>query len=732
MRLKLTIFLSAVVVALGLLLGTSVAQAEPIINIDVDTATGIQNLEVNGEFYNVEFLSISATDLYGSVYDFTDIDSARNAKDAVNSALNFDNRATKVGPSSAEGIIDYGIGYPETIGPNGLPSNVHNGSYSEQIGQMWWDSDFDFWILEDAHMYADFTIAGDPPDPVTIGGSATGLLGSGLVLQNNGRDDESIDADGVFTFDTPLTPGNSYNVTVAINPTDPAQSCIVEFGSGEVPPEGVTDVAVTCVDVPDPVTIGGNVTGLLGDGLVLQNNGKDDESIDADGVFTFDTPRTPGSLYDVTVATNPTSPAQTCSVDNSGGTVPLEDVTNVTVTCAEAVLGDLIKVAAEGQALPNGTFLKEILLDGGVAINIEGQVAFAGRKDDGIDAVFTQDKLVVQEGETLPDNNVLVNFSNQGELAINAGNSGDLVAFHGQDGNGEDGVWTQDGLVVLEGATVGHDGSTTLNEISDEGKVAINYFNQVAFHGKSRIEPDKGGGFERLRTVFISDGVETLAAALEGFPLPVDDAVVEEIKEVGGVAINLFGQVAFHGDMVDLGAPFKAVFTSDEMVAAVDGNTLGDGATILVDINEFGGVAINLFGQVAFHGDGVDPERGSETVKAVFTQDEMVVAEGDILPDGTLVEEINVNGGVAINVFGDVAFHGRTGGVKAVFTQNGLVAKVGDNLNDGTTLDEIWDIAGVAINPYDRQVAFHGKVGTTNAVFVGEAPVVVPAADGDE
>ena len=82
---------------------------------------------------------------------------------------------------------------------------------------------------------------------------------------------------------------------------------------------------------------------------------------------------------------------------------------------------------------------------------------------------------------------------------------------------------------------------------------------------------------------------------------------------------------------------------------------------------------------------------------------------------------------MAINDFGDVAFHGRTGGIKAVFTQNGLVAKVGDNLAGGTTLNEIWANGGVAINPYDRQVAFHGQVGSADAsadaVFVGLAPL---------
>ena len=114
----------------------------------------------------------------------------------------------------------------------------------------------------------------------------------------------------------------------------------------------------------------------------------------------------------------------------------------------------------------------------------------------------------------------------------------------------------------------------------------------------------------------------------------------------------------------------------------------------------------------------------------VLTQAGVVVKEGDTLPDGTTVDEINVHSGVAINVYGDVVFHGRTGGVKAVFTQNGLVAKVGVTLADGTTtLKEIWEDAGVAINPYGFEVAFHGGVDKldnpgvlVDAVFVGLAP----------
>jgi hypothetical protein len=111
----------------------------------------------------------------------------------------------------------------------------------------------------------------------------------------------------------------------------------------------------------------------------------------------------------------------------------------------------------------------------------------------------------------------------------------------------------------------------------------------------------------------------------------------------------------------------------------------------------------------------------------LFTQDGVVVKEGDTLDDGTIVEEISDIGGVAINEFGEVAFHGRTGGFEAVFTQYRVVAKEGDNLADGsTTLDEIDDAGGVAINAFG-EVAFHGKSNGSDAVFM--SGVSLPPSD---
>ena len=90
---------------------------------------------------------------------------------------------------------------------------------------------------------------------------------------------------------------------------------------------------------------------------------------------------------------------------------------------------------------------------------------------------------------------------------------------------------------------------------------------------------------------------------------------------------------------------------------------------------------------------------------------------------------------MAINIDGQVAFGGRDGdGTDAVFIQDGRIAKEGDTMRDGTILQEISENGGVAINPYGRQVAFHGQIGTTDEVFVGLAPVppvIVPPAEDE-
>lgn len=169
----------------------------------------------------------------------------------------------------------------------------------------------------------------------SLGGTVSGLVGSGLVLQNNGGNDLAVAGDGPITFTGSLPDGAAYEVTVLTQPADPAQTCIVSNGTGTIVAADVTNVSVTC----DAVETGsffvrGNVSGLAGSGLVLQNNAGDDLAISMDGPFAFATTVASGSTYEVSVLTQPSDPAQTCSVSSGGGVMGAADVTNVRVSCA--------------------------------------------------------------------------------------------------------------------------------------------------------------------------------------------------------------------------------------------------------------------------------------------------------------------------------------------------------------------------------------------------------------
>src|SRR5207247_905222 len=83
----------------------------------------------------------------------------------------------------------------------------------------------------------------------TIGGTVSGLSGTGLVLQNNGGSNLNVNANAnTFTFATALTAGSNYSVTVSTQPTAPSQTCAVANGSGTVGSVNVTSVSVTCRD----------------------------------------------------------------------------------------------------------------------------------------------------------------------------------------------------------------------------------------------------------------------------------------------------------------------------------------------------------------------------------------------------------------------------------------------------------------------------------------------------
>ncbi|MES0490186.1 MAG: Ig-like domain-containing protein [Leptospirales bacterium] len=84
--------------------------------------------------------------------------------------------------------------------------------------------------------------------PVSV--TATGVSGTGLILQNNGGDNLAINANSTFVFATSVLDNTTYNVTLASNPTMPYQECSLTNASGTINAAGVSNVAVNCVTKP--------------------------------------------------------------------------------------------------------------------------------------------------------------------------------------------------------------------------------------------------------------------------------------------------------------------------------------------------------------------------------------------------------------------------------------------------------------------------------------------------
>lgn len=213
------------------------------------------------------------------------------------------------------------------------------------------------------------TSSGSPgPSVYSIGGTVSGLAGTGLVLQDNGGNNLSISTNGTFTFAGTLNSGTAYSVTILTQPSNPVQTCVVTSGSGTAT-SNVTSVQVTC---PPVYTIGGTISGLTGAGLVLQDNGGDNLSTLSNGSFTFPTPLQTGTAYTATVLTQPSNPQQNCVVSNASGTANA-NVTNIQVVCTTVtytISGTVSNMNGGGLVLQdNGT--------DNLTINANGPFTFA-------------------------------------------------------------------------------------------------------------------------------------------------------------------------------------------------------------------------------------------------------------------------------------------------------------------------------------------------------------------
>jgi 6-phosphogluconolactonase len=169
----------------------------------------------------------------------------------------------------------------------------------------------------------------------SVGGSVSGLVGSGLVLTAGAGNSVSIPQAGAFTLPTSLGAGASYDITVANPPANPSQTCTVSNGTSTV--AGTVD-NITVVCVVSQFTVGGSISGLRGTGLILRDNSGDDLPVSSSGAFVFKDSVASGGAYDVTIVSQPSGPTQNCVLlaGSAAGTVSNGNITDVSVVCPSA------------------------------------------------------------------------------------------------------------------------------------------------------------------------------------------------------------------------------------------------------------------------------------------------------------------------------------------------------------------------------------------------------------
>src|SRR5271168_2975292 len=224
------------------------------------------------------------------------------------------------------------------------------------------------------------------PVSATIGGTVAGLVANtSVILQNNGGDSLTITGNGTFTFKTPVTGTDVYAVTVLTQPVNPNQICTVTAGSGTAT-ANVTTVAVSCVL---SFSIGGNVSGVVGSGLIVLNSSDSEQlkinAANGNQAFTFVNLVPTGTAYTVSIFAQPTGPTQTCVVSpGTGSGTATSNVTTVAITCPAVtysiggtVVGLAGKPATTNGPLTDNSFALQNNLGNTLTVTANGPFTFA-------------------------------------------------------------------------------------------------------------------------------------------------------------------------------------------------------------------------------------------------------------------------------------------------------------------------------------------------------------------
>lgn len=161
---------------------------------------------------------------------------------------------------------------------------------------------------------------------------------TGLKLQNNGGTFYDVPASTLYTFPDLIPIDGSFNVVAQGQPPNTTK-CEVLNGKAKATNISLQKISVVCTLIT--YNLGGTITGLTTDGLILAN-GVSQQAIPANATsFTMtqnagtatESGKVPEGLpYGVVIFQQPVG--HTCTISNNSGTMPAADVNSITISCA--------------------------------------------------------------------------------------------------------------------------------------------------------------------------------------------------------------------------------------------------------------------------------------------------------------------------------------------------------------------------------------------------------------
>lgn len=164
-----------------------------------------------------------------------------------------------------------------------------------------------------------------------------GVTRAGLQISNKGAAALAVAPGPIYVFPDLVPVDSDYDIAIVARPTN-TDSCVVVNGKGNTGVVSPGLIRIDCVITTFP--LGGSVTGLTADGLVV-NNGSHSVPVPKNATtFTMTAPTTAnpkfgqvpeGVPYGLTVLAQPTG--LKCTIAFASGTMPAAAVNNIAISC---------------------------------------------------------------------------------------------------------------------------------------------------------------------------------------------------------------------------------------------------------------------------------------------------------------------------------------------------------------------------------------------------------------